>query len=293
MVHPYLFSMRPLKPAPNQCSPSSDTARIYGTEPAVGNAIRTAGIPRNELFITTKLWNNSHASDSVESALDASLEDLGLDYMDLYLMHWPSPFRDGPELIPKDPSTSKPIPGTADFVETYKAMEALLQTGKVRAIGVSNFSQQELERLLSSTTIVPAAHQLELHPWLQQPNFQTWHNERGIHVTQYSPFGNQNGIYSKGQNMEKLIEDETLVGIGKKYGKSGAQVALAWGIAHGRSVIPKSKSEGRIRENFGGDFELGTEDVKVIDGLDRRLRFNDPSKAFGWDFYKDLDGKVA
>ena len=127
--------------------------------------------------------------------------------------------------------------------------------------------------------------------YLQQAGFDAWHKEKGIHVTQYSPFGNQNAIYSSGQNMGKLIEDPVLVEIGKKYNKSGAQVTLAWGIAHGRTVIPKSKTESRIQANIEGDFKLEPEDVKKIDGIDKKLRFNDPSANFGWSFYQDLDGK--
>ncbi|GAB7361014.1 hypothetical protein MBLNU230_g1057t1 [Neophaeotheca triangularis] len=267
-----------------------DTARIYGTEKAVGAAIRKAGIPRSELFITTKLWNNEHAPSSVEPALDASLADLGLDYVDLYLMHWPSPFQEGGAPIPKD-ANNKTLPGTTDYTTTYLAMEKLQHSGKTRAIGVSNFSLPEMETLLANTNIVPAAHQLELHPYLAQPAFHQWHQTHNIHLTQYSPFGNSNPIYTKGATLANLISDPTLLEIGRKYGKSGAQVALAWGIAHGRSVIPKSKTQSRIRENLEGDFVLEPADVRVLDGLDRRLRFNDPSGAFGWDFYRGLDGK--
>ena len=171
-------------------------------------------------------------------------------------------------------------------------MERILKTtSKTRAIGISNFSKAEVERLLEKTDVVPAAHQVELHPYLQQASFMAFHAQHGIHVTQYSPFGNQNEIYSAGKNMGKLIDDPTLVEIGKKYGKSGAQVALAWGIAHGGTVIPKSKTPSRIADNLAGDFLLAVEDVRVIDGIDRKLRFNDPSASFGWDFYADLDGK--
>jgi diketogulonate reductase-like aldo/keto reductase len=138
---------------------------------------------------------------------------------------------------------------------------------------------------------VPAAHQLELHPWLQQKSFNEWHKSKGIHLTQYSPFGNQNAIYSKGEDLGKLMEDPTLVAIGEKYNKSGAQVALAWGIAHGRSVIPKSKTESRIKSNLEGDFKLDSDDLKKIDSIDKKFRFNDPSGSFGWNFYSDLDGK--
>ena len=140
---------------------------------------------------------------------------------------------------------------------------------------------------------IPAAHQIECHPWLQQASFDAWHRQKGIHVTQYSPFGNQNAIYSKGKDLGKLMDDPTLVEIGKKYGKTGAQVALAWGIAHGRTVIPKSKTESRIQANLEGDFQLDAKDVEEIDAIDKKMRFNDPSANFHWNFYADLDGKQS
>lgn len=130
-----------------------DTARIYGTEPAVGEAIRKSGIPRSEIFVTTKLWNNSHHPDDVEAAFNASLKDLGTDYVDLYLIHWPSPFARGDSPFPKD-DNGKVIPGDTDYVETYKALEKLYKSGKAKAIGVSNFSKAELERLIEETSVV-------------------------------------------------------------------------------------------------------------------------------------------
>ncbi|KAI9710943.1 MAG: hypothetical protein M1820_002380 [Bogoriella megaspora] len=267
-----------------------DTARIYGTEPAVGRAIKNSGIPRDDIFITTKLWNNSHHPDDVQKALDASLNDLGLDQIDLFLMHWPSPFARGESLRPKDDSGNT-IVGDTDYVDTYRALENCVKSGKTKAIGISNFSRAELERLLKETSTVPAVHQIELHPWLQQNSFTDWHKSKGIHVTQYSPFGNQNTIYSSGQGIDKLIDEPILLEIGKKYGKTGAQVALAWGITKGHSVIPKSKTESRIESNLGGDFHLSQDDISKIEEIDKKLRFNDPSKSFGWNFYADLDGK--
>jgi alcohol dehydrogenase (NADP+) len=209
-------------------------------------------------------------------------------------MHWPSPFAASSEIMPKDPKdSSKLAVGETDYVDTWKAMEELVKSGKARAIGVSNFSQKEVQRLLDNTKTVPAVHQMELHPYLQQPSFVDWHKQQGIHITQYSPFGNANPIYDKGKEVGKLIHDEVLVAIGEKYGKSGAQVALAWGVAKGRSVIPKSKTEGRIAENLEaveGDLELTSDDNMKIDELDKKLRFNNPSERFRWKFYEGLDG---
>ncbi|KAH7095813.1 NADP-dependent oxidoreductase domain-containing protein [Paraphoma chrysanthemicola] len=266
-----------------------DTARVYGTEPSVGAAIKKSDIPRSEIFITTKLWNTAHHPDDVEAAIDASLADLGTDYIDLYLMHWPAAFARGDELFPAD-SAGNRLMGDTDYVATYQAMEKLVASGKARAIGISNFSQAELERLLKETSIVPAVHQLELHPYLQQPAFMALHKRLRIHVTQYSPFANQNDFYATG-TQAKMIDDPVLVEIGKKYGKSGAQVALAWGIARGNSVIPKSKTESRIKANLEGDFVLDEADVERIGGLDRKARYSDLSAVFGYEFFRDLDGK--
>jgi alcohol dehydrogenase (NADP+) len=192
-------------------------------------------------------------------------------------------------MFPKE--NGKTLTGSSDYVETYKAMEKLVHSGKARAIGVSNFSQAEMQRLLKETSIVPASHQIELHPYLQQKAFTEWHKKNNIVITQYSPFGNQNEIYDSGKGIGKLIDDPVLAEIGKKYNKSGAQVALAWGVSQGHSVIPKSKTPNRIKQNLEGDFKLDAEDLQKIEKIDKKLRFNDPSANFGWNFYSDLDGK--
>jgi alcohol dehydrogenase (NADP+) len=193
----------------------------------------------------------------------------------------PFPFKDG----------KAEIDTNIDYIDTWKAMEKVYKSGKAKAIGISNFSKAETERLLEHAEVVPAAHQMEIHPWLQQSAFTEWNKSKGIHVTAYSPFGNSNPTYNKGETQAKLIDEPTLVEIGEKHGKSGAQVALAWGIARGFSVIPKSKTESRIQQNLQGDFPLAEEELSKISAMDKKLRFSDPSKTFDWIFYADLDGK--
>ncbi|KAI9864806.1 MAG: hypothetical protein M1813_002576 [Trichoglossum hirsutum] len=265
-----------------------DTARVYGTECEVGKAIQKSGIPRGELFITTKLWNNGHKPEDVEPGLGASLKDLGLNYVDLFLMHFPDAFEPGPALLPED-SDGKIKGADIDYVDTYRAMEKLLESGKTKAIGIANFSRNELERLLKETSVIPAVHQFELHPWLQQKSFLEFHKSNGIHVTAYSPFGNQNEIYESKES--KLVDDPVLVEIGKRYGKDGAQTALGWGVSSGHSVIPKSKTPARIRSNLEGDFKLTAGEVREIESIDKKRRFNDPSGMFGYNYFADLDGK--
>lgn len=267
-----------------------DTARCYGTEKAVGKAIKQSGVPRSQIFVTSKLWNNKHHPDDVGPALQETLDDLGLDYLDLFLIHWPVAFKRGDDMFPTD-KDGNIITDNIDYVDTYKAMEKLLKNGKVKAIGISNFSKKEVERVLREADTVPAVHQMELHPWLQQKDFAEFHKEKGIHVTQYSPFGNQNEIYGGREKHGQLVNDKTLVEIGKKYNKTSNQVALAWGIAHGRSVIPKSKSPERIKQNFDISFTLDKADIAEIDKLDKKLRFNDSSRDFGYELFTDLDGK--
>lgn len=264
---------------------------MYETEPAVAAGIKASGVPRKDIFITTKLWCNNHHPEDVEKACDESLKKLETDYIDLYLVHWPNAFERGDEKFPKH-ADGKPKVANIDFLDTWKAMEKLNKSGKAKAIGISNFSNAELDRLLKSCEIKPAAHQIELHPYLQQKAFLKKHHDLGIHITAYSPFGNSNPIYTSGQSIPQLIQDPELAKIGAKYGKTGAQTALAWGINNGVSVIPKSKTPSRIKANYEGDFKLSAEDLAEIAKLDKKMRFNDSSEDFGYDFFTDLDGKA-
>jgi 2,5-diketo-D-gluconate reductase A len=232
---------------------SIDTARSYGNEEGVGSAVRESGIPREELFVTTKLANTDHGHDAALRAFDGSLERLGLDYVDLYLVHWPMPSQDL-------------------YVESWRAMEKVHAEGRAKAIGVSNFTKETLDRLFRETDVVPAVNQIELHPYLVQREMRAYDAEHGIVTEDWSPLGQGLG----------LLEDPLLAKLGAKYGKSPAQVALRWHLQLGDMVIPKSVTPSRIKENIDVfDFELDAADVEQITGLDQGKRFGPDPATFG------------
>ncbi|PFH47760.1 hypothetical protein AMATHDRAFT_77044 [Amanita thiersii Skay4041] len=214
-------------------------------EESVGKAIRESNIPRSEIFLTTKLAGEDHGR--VSQALDQSLRKLGLDYVDLYLMHWPQALReDGTAYAPHESPT---------FVETWRDMETLLDTGKVRSIGVSNFSIKTLDELLAHAQVVPAVNQVEAHPCLPQHELLVFCRERGIQMTAYSPVGKH-----------QFAEHSIIRRIAERRGTSAARVMVSWGVLRGVAVIPKTEKEERLKENFGL-VELESQDVKELDGL--------------------------
>ncbi|OIJ67844.1 aldo/keto reductase [Streptomyces mangrovisoli] len=224
---------------------SIDTAAIYGNEAGTGRAIAKAGLAREDVFVTTKLWNSDQGYDATLRAFDTSLDKLGLDYVDLYLIHWPTPARD-------------------TYVDSYKAFEKLLADGRVRAIGVSNFLTEHLKRLIEETSVIPAVDQIELHPHLQQHAARAYLAEQGIATEAWSPLGSGKG----------LLEVPAIVAIAQKHGRTPAQVVLRWHLQLGTIVIPKSVTPSRIKENIEVfDFSLDTEDLAAISALneDRRL----------------------
>ena len=220
-----------------------DDAKLYENERGVGDGIRASGIDRNELFVTTKVWNGDHGFDRTLAAFDASLERLGLDEVDLYLIHWPAPHQDL-------------------YVETWRALIRLREEGRARSIGVSNFHVHHLERIIDETGVVPVVNQVELHPWLQQRELRAFHAEHGIVTEAWSPL-------ARG----RAIADETLAGIGARYGKNEAQVAIRWHLQVGNVTIPKSVTPDRIRANTQVfDFELDADALAAIDVLDADFR---------------------
>jgi diketogulonate reductase-like aldo/keto reductase len=223
---------------------SIDTAAIYGNEAGTGRAIADSGIPREELFVTTKLWNGDQGYDETLRAFDTSLGKLGLDYVDLYLIHWPTPARD-------------------KYVDTYKAFEKIRSEGRAKSIGVSNFLPEHLQRLLGETSVIPAVNQIELHPHLQQHESREFHAEQGIATEAWSPLGQGKG----------LLDVPALAAIAQKHGRTPAQVVLRWHVQIGNIVIPKSVTPSRIRENIDVfSFHLDDEDIAAITALNENRR---------------------
>ena len=219
-----------------------DTAKIYGNEEGVGRAIAESGIPREELFVTTKLWDDAHAFDDAIAACEASLERLGLDYVDLYLIHWA-------------------VPSQGQYVEAWKALIALQERGLVRAIGVSNFPKEQLAEIIEATGVAPAIHQIELHPYFQQRELRGIHEEKGILTESWGPLG---------QGKSDLLKNPAVTAIAEAHEASPAQVVLAWHLAHGIVTIPKSVTPSRIVENLAAvELELTADEIAAIDALDR------------------------
>lgn len=223
---------------------SIDTAAAYQNEAGTGRALAESGLAREELFVTTKLWNSEHGYDSTLRAFDASLAKLGLEYVDLYLIHWPLPMFD-------------------TYMDTWRAMEELYADGRAKAIGVSNFHPEQLRRLLDEGSITPALNQVELHPNLQQSQLRAFHQEHSIATEAWSPLGQGKDI----------LRDPVVSSIAAKHGRTPAQVILRWHLQLGNVVIPKSVTPSRIQENFDVfGFSLGSEDLEAFEKLETGTR---------------------
>lgn len=219
---------------------SIDTAEGYRNEEGVGAAIRSCGVPRSELFITSKLRNGGHARDLALRSFDESMQKLGLDQLDLFLIHWP-------------------VPSQGKYVEAWKTLVELQQQGRIRSIGVSNFNQDHLERIIGETGVKPVVNQIELHPRFQQRDKRDYHARNDIRIESWSPLGSG-----------RMLDDETVGAIAVAHGKSIAQVVIRWHLQQGLIVIPKSVHADRIAQNFDVfDFELTPDEMQTMAGLDR------------------------
>jgi 2,5-diketo-D-gluconate reductase A len=229
-----------------------DTAVIYDNEQPVGEALAASGVPRGELFVTTKVWNRDHGREATLRSFEASLSRLGLDYLDLFLIHWPAPGQDR-------------------YVETWQALEELHRDGRVRAIGVSNFQPAHLDRLAAETGTVPAVNQIELHPYLQQAELRAVDADRGIVTEAWSPLA-----------QGAVLDDPELARIAAKHGTGVAQVALAWNLRLGNVVLTKSVTPERIRGNLDAlSLPLDADDLAAIAALDRGERVGPDPDRFG------------
>ncbi|WFP74875.1 aldo/keto reductase [Mesorhizobium sp. WSM4906] len=216
-----------------------DTAEGYRNEEGVGEAIRAAGVPRSELFITSKLRNGGHRRDAALRSFDETMRKLGIDQIDLFLIHWP-------------------VPSQNQYVEAWKTLVELREAGRIRSVGVSNFNQDHLERIIGETGVTPAVNQIELHSRFQQRDKREFHKQHDIRIESWSPLGSG-----------RLLADPTLEGIAKKHGKSVAQVIIRWHLQQGLVVIPKSIHQDRIAANFDVfDFELDDNDMQTVRGMD-------------------------
>lgn len=231
---------------------SIDTARLYGNERGTGEAIAKSGIPREELFVTTKVWNDDHGFDSTIAAFEGSMQRLGLETLDLFLIHWPAPKQNR-------------------YVDTWKALLRLREEGRVRAVGVCNFHVPHLQRLLDETGELPAINQVELHPYLQQTELREFHAANGIVTEAWSPLASGGDV----------LEDEVIAKVAGKHGVTPAQAILRWHLDIGNVVIPKSVTPSRIRENFDiFGFALDAYDLAAIATLDRGHRTGPDPDAF-------------
>jgi len=231
---------------------SIDTAAAYDNEEGTGKALAASGVAREDLFVTTKVWNSDHGYDSTLRAFDTSLEKLGLEYVDLYLIHWPTPKR-------------------GKYIDTYKAFEKIHADGRAKSIGVSNFPAEQLDSLIEATSVVPAVNQIELHPQLQQIALREYHAEQGITTEAWSPLGSGRG----------LLEVPAIIAVARKHDRTPAQVVLRWHLQLGNVVIPKSVTPSRIKENIDVfDFSLDAEDIAAITALDENRRLGPDPTAY-------------
>ncbi|KAJ5891676.1 uncharacterized protein N7473_007904 [Penicillium subrubescens] len=263
-----------------------DAAACYQNENEVGNGWKKSGVPREEIFITSKLWNTHHHPDHVEEALNKTLSDLQTDYLDLYLIHWPVAFEYTNEtLTPVDPVTKRFRIADVPVADTWVVLEKFVEAGKIRSIGISNFTVEATQSLLKMAKIPPAVNQIEAHPYLLQPQLFDFLKENNILPVAYSPLGNN--IY----NLPRVVDDPTVVEIAKKLNKDPAILLISWAVQRGSAVLPKSVTPSRIESNFQ-DFVIPDAEFEALNKLDRNERYNYPFR-WGVDVFGELGAAEA
>lgn len=265
-----------------------DCAFIYGNEKEVGAALKAkfkdGTVKREDLWITSKLWNTYHRPDLVEKNVKMSLENLGLDYLDLYLIHWPMAYKEETDTFPKD-ADGNILFSDVDYLDTWKALEALQKKGLVKTIGLSNFNKAQITRVLEGGSIKPSVLQVECHPYLNQSKLIDFAKSKGIVVTAYSPLGSPDRPWAKPGDPQ-LLEDKKLVDLAKKLNKTPAQILLRYQIERGVVTIPKSVTKSRIQQNFEiFDFTLSPKDVAYLDSFDCNGRIVPLTAALGHKYH--------
>ncbi|KDR21030.1 1,5-anhydro-D-fructose reductase [Zootermopsis nevadensis] len=264
-----------------------DGALVYENEKEVGAAIKAkiaeGVIMRDDIFVTSKLWNTYHKPELVMQGIKKTLSDLGLEYLDLYLVHWPFAFQEGGSLMPKD-ENDKFIPSDVDYLDTWKVMEECVKLGLTKSVGLSNFNSEQIQRVLDVATIKPVVNQVECHPYFNQSKMIAFCKERGIVVTAYAPFGRPGSTVNYiRHDVAPLLQDTKLQEIATKRDKTVAQVILRYLIQHGVVPIPKSSNKSRLQENFDVfNFELTPVEISSIDAL------NSDSRIFTYSLFADL-----
>ncbi|KAK8748975.1 hypothetical protein OTU49_015622 [Cherax quadricarinatus] len=253
-----------------------DCALVYGNEPEVGAAIKAkiddGTVKREDLFITSKLWNTFHSKKLVIPSLKESLTNLGLDYLDLYLIHWPMGYKEGGEKFPQDAS-GKVLYSDVDYVDSWLELEKAVSLGLVKSIGLSNFNKDQIERILEHGKIVPVTNQVECHPYLNQKKLIEYSLSKNIHITAYSPLGSPDRPWAKPGD-PLLLEDPKIVAIAQKYNKTPAQILIRYQIQRNVIVIPKSVTKSNIESNIQVfDFNITDEGMKILDSFDCNGRF--------------------
>ncbi|KAK6854287.1 Aldo/keto reductase [Apiospora arundinis] len=272
-----------------------DGAAAYGNEKEIGLGIKESGISRSEIFVTSKLPQTAHHPEVVANALQHTLDDLGLEYVDLYLMHFPHAYKadDHLQTIRHSSGNNKPVIDyelSRNYASTWRAMEALVESGKTRSIGLSNFNILKTTKLLEAARIIPAVNQVELHPYLPQTELVEFSKRHGILVMAHQPLGGRPvGVVRAHEGQPRPIEDIELLGIATKLNRSPAQVCLSWAVQRGIPVVPKSINESRMRENLDLS-SLPEEDFQTVDQLSRKtgaFRFLNPKPHIGFDIFDE------